>query len=127
MEIAQKNDGPSQQGSKTKHLYKRTYNEENVKAFNDRLLKINWDRIKNCHDPNEAYKQFFDTFNSLYDIHFPKVLERLKTKHIQSPWITKGIAKSFKRKQKLYEKSLKHQTRETELAYKLCKNLFECL
>ena len=37
------------------------------------------------------------------------------------------IAKSFKRKQKLYEKDLKHQTRETELANKSYKNLFESL
>ena len=39
----------------------------------------------------------------------------------------KGISKSFKRKQKLYEKFLKHQTRETELAYKSYKNLFESI
>ena len=37
----------------------------------------------------------------IYDIYFPKVFVRLKTKHIQSPWITKEIAKSSKRKQKL--------------------------
>ena len=54
----------------------------------------------------------------IYDIYFPKVFVRLKTKHIQSPWITKGIAKSSKKKQKFYENFLKHRTRETELAYK---------
>ena len=125
--IALKNDGSSQQHSKTKHNYKRSYNEENIKAFNHRLLSINWDETKNCDDPNEAYKQFFNIFNSIYDIYFPKVLVRLKTKHIQSLWKTKGIANSSKRKQKLYEKFLKHRTRETELAYKSYKNLFENL
>ena len=125
--IALKNHGPSQQHSNTKHKYKRSYNEENIKAFNQRLLSVNWDEVKNCDDPNEAYKQFFNIFNSIYDIYFPKVSVRIKTKHIQSPWITKGIAKSSKRKQKLYEKFLKHRTRETELAYKSYKNLFESL
>ena len=38
--IVLKNDGPSQQHSKTKHLYKRSYNEENIKGFNHRLLYI---------------------------------------------------------------------------------------
>ena len=57
-------------------------------------------------------------------MYFPKVLVRLKTKHIHSPWITKGIAKSSKTTQRLYEKLLKYQTRETELAYKSYKNLF---
>ena len=125
--IALKNDGPSQQHSKIKHKDTRSYNDENIKAFNHRLLSINSDEIKNCDDPNEAYKQFFDIFISIYDIYFPKVLVRSKTKHIQSPWIRKGNAKSSKREQKLYEKFLKHQTRETELAYKSYKNLFESL
>ena len=95
--LALKNYGPFQQHSKIKHKYKRSYNEENIKAFNQRLLSVNWDAIKNCDDPNEAYKQLFNIFNSINDIYFPKVFVRLKTKHIQSPWITKGIAKSFKR------------------------------
>ena len=91
---------------KTKHKYKRGYNEENTKAFIHRLLSINWDEIKNCDDPSEAYKQFFNVFNSIYDIYFPKVFIRLKTKHIQSHWITKGIAKSSKRKQILLRKNI---------------------
>ena len=65
--IALKNDGPFQQRSKTKHLYIRSYNEENIKAFNHRLLSINWDEITNCDDLNESYKQFFNIFNSIYD------------------------------------------------------------
>ena len=120
--ISLKNDGLSPQHSKTKHLYKLSYNEENIKAFNHRLLSINFNEVKNYDDPNEAYKKFLNIFNSIYDIYFPKVLVRLKTKHIQSPWITKGIIKSSKRKQKFYEKFLKHQTRETELAYKTYKD-----
>ena len=72
-----------------------------------------------------SFKKYI--FNSIYDIYFPKVFVRLKTKHIQSLWITKGIAKSSKRKQKLYKKFLKHRTRETEFAYKLYKNIFESL
>ena len=94
--IALTNYGPSQQHSKTKHKYQLSYNKENIKTFNHRLLSINWDEIKNCDDPNEVYKQFFNIFNSIYDIYFQKVFVRLKIKHIQSPWITKGIAKSSK-------------------------------
>ena len=89
--IALQNDGSSQQHSKTKHKY----NEENIKTFNHRLLSINWDKIKNCDDPNEAYKKFFNIFSSIYDIYFPKVLVRLKAKHIQSPWITKVNCQIF--------------------------------
>ena len=113
--ITLKNDGPSHQHSKTKRKYKRSYNEKNTKAFNRRLLSINWDKIKSYNDSSEAYKQFFNIFNSIYDIYFPKIFVRLKTKHIESPWRTKGIAKSSKRKKKLSEVFLKHRTRETKL------------
>ena len=77
-----KNDGLSKQHSKTKHKYKYSYNEENIKDFNHRLLSIDWDKIKNCDDPNEAYKRFFDIFKSIYDKYFPQVFVRLKIKHI---------------------------------------------
>ena len=43
----------------------------------------------------------------------------------QSPWITKGIAKSSKKKQKLYEKFLKNRTPINDETYKTYKNLFE--
>ena len=39
VEISLKNDAPSQQTSKIKHLYKRNYNEQNIKASNHRLLQ----------------------------------------------------------------------------------------
>ena len=56
-----------------------------------------------------------------------KVKVRIKTKSLHSPWITRGIVKSSKRKQKLHEKYLKRRTNDTETAYKLYKNLFESI
>ena len=56
--IALKNDVPSQQRSKTKHLYKPNYNEKNIKVFNHRLLSINWDEIKNCVIPMRLINSF---------------------------------------------------------------------
>ena len=122
--IALKNYGPSQQHSKTKHKYKRSYNEENIKVFNQRLLSVNWDELKNCDDLNEAYKQFFNIFNSTYDIYFPKVFVRLKTKHIQSLWITKGIAKSS---QSSVFSSLFKNTQSILIVFKRFKNLINQL
>ena len=55
---------------------------------------------------------------------FPK---SKNTKRFHSPWITKGIAKSSNRNQKLYEKYLKRRTNETKTAYRLYKNLFESM
>ena len=51
----------------------------------------------------------------------------MKNKDLNSPWITKGIKKSSKRKQRLYEKFLKNRTEKHELAYKTYKRLFESI
>ena len=48
-----------------------------------------------------------------------------KAKTSQNPWITKGIAKSSKKKQKFYERFLKKRTLHNEQNCKNYKNLFE--
>ena len=78
-------------------------------------------------DTNEAYKHFSETFILVYDNFFPKVKVQIKIKSFHNPWITKGIAKPSKRKQKFYEKYLKRKTNETETSYKMYKNLFESM
>ena len=123
--IALKNDVTSQQHSKTKHKYKRSYHEENIKFSITGYFQSAGMKLKAVMIPMMLINSFFDIFNSICDIHFPKVLVRLKTKHIQSPGKTKGIVKSSKRKQKLYEKFMKHRTQKTELAYKSYKNLLK--
>ena len=52
---------------------------------------------------------------------------KLKQKKHFTPWITRGIKKSSKRKQKIYEKFLKHKTVLNKEKYKSCKNLFESI
>ena len=42
-----------------------------------------------------------------------------------TPWMTKGLLKSSKKKQRLHEKFLKRKTLENERKYKTYKNLFE--
>ena len=75
----------------------------------------------------QAYKYFLNIFIDIYDKSFPKSEVKVKLKNVQSPWITKGIAKSSKEKQRLYEKFLKNRTPENEETYKTYKNLFETI
>ena len=65
-------------------------------------------------------------FSKAYDIPFPEIRKRIKTKSFLSPWITKGIQIS-KRKQELREKFSKKWTYASEKIYNHCKNLFEKL
>ena len=44
---------------------------------------------------------------------------------MKSPWITNGIKKPSKMKQRLYQEFLKKRTEKNESEYKNYKNLFE--
>ena len=50
---------------------------------------------------------------------------KVKAKDLESPWITNGIKKSSKKKQRLYQKFLKTRTEKNKSEYKNYKKLFE--
>ena len=52
---------------------------------------------------------------------------KVKSKVIQRPWITAGMKKSSKRKQRRYEKFLKCRLERNEDEYKNYKRLFETI
>ena len=83
--------------------------------------------FKKIEDPNKAYKYFLNIFIDIYDKSFPKSEVKVKFKSDQSPWITKGIAKSSKKIQRLYKKFLKNRTPKNEETDKNYKNLFETI
>ena len=58
---------------------------------------------------------------------FPKTKLKIKSNNKANLWITKGIAKSSKRRQKLYEKFLKNRSIESENIYKHYRKLFETM
>ena len=62
-----------------------------------------------------------------YEKAFPKKEVKIRVKDLNSPWMTKGLLKSSKKKQRLYTKFLKNKTYENENKYKKYKNLFEKL
>ena len=91
------------------------------------MARKTWDYIKEIDNPNEAYSKFLYDFSSLYEEAFPKLEIKIKQKNLISPWITKGIMKSSKQKQKPYNEFLKSRTKENEVIYKAYKNLFEVI
>ena len=80
-----------------KSTYKRSYNEkdiDNLKIVYTTEIGIT---LKKIEDPSNAYKYFVDIFIDIYDNSFPELEVKVKFKSDQSPWLSKGIAKSSKR------------------------------
>ena len=106
---------------------KQNFTENAFNCFKQALFEASWDSVKNFEQLNEAYKKFVEIFTELYEKYFPKRKFTIKPKTALSPWITNGIAKSSKQKQKLYEIFLKRHIPINEANYKVCKNMFEMI
>ena len=96
------NSLPKQNNKENMFLYKRAYNTESIESFKQKLHETKWVGIISFQYPDDAYKTFLKRFSTLYDTYFPEKKIKLKNKDLQSPWITKGIRRSSKRKQRLY-------------------------
>ena len=88
------------------YIYKRNINSGTVKKFNRKLNEVHWNEVKSCKHPSEFYETCLTKFLSIFDDFFPKKKIKVKSKDIQSSWITAG-KNSSKCKQRLYEKFLK--------------------
>ena len=95
--------------------------------MNQKLYEIDGNEVKSCEHLCESYKIFLTKFHSISDDLFPKKKIKVKSKDIQSPWITARIKKSSKRKQRLYENFLKYRSERNKDKYKNYKGLFETI
>ncbi|XP_065642266.1 uncharacterized protein LOC136073905 [Hydra vulgaris] len=109
-------------------IYKRKINKFAIQQFKDSLSAELWDKVyQECNrgNTNSAYNNFEKIFLKNYNMHFPIKEKLIKEKYLKCPWITKGIKKSSKKKQKLYIKYLKNRSEANLNVYKQYKNLFE--
>ena len=117
----------SQNHQKSRYLCKRVINESSKAAFKRRFCETSCDPVKGLDSPNESYIKFKETITQIYDDCFPKTKIKTKSNNKANPWITKGIAKSSKRKINLCEKLLKIHSIQNQKLYKVYIKPFETL
>ena len=88
----------SENHPKNRYLRKRIINESSKATLKRRLRETSWDAVKGLDNPNKSYVAFIETIMQIYDDCFPKTKFKIKSNNKANPWITKGIAKSYKRK-----------------------------
>ena len=88
-------------------IRKRIINADLIQEFRDILSEVDWENLYSISNPNDAYEYFWKVFSGIYDLALPLKTFSVKRKTLQNPWMTKGLLKSSKRKQKLYKKFVK--------------------
>ncbi|XP_065651285.1 uncharacterized protein LOC136079474 [Hydra vulgaris] len=90
-------------------VFMRQINESSICQFKNLLNNyIDWNLVLQSHDVNNAYDLFLNQFSKMYDKAFPLKVKVINSKSVVSPWMTKGLLKSSRKKQKfLFEKTKK--------------------
>ena len=83
------------------------------------IKNMSWENVLSSNNSTESYNEFFHLFSPIYESNFPltKNLKKRKIDKKKSPWMTKCIAKSVIKKNKLYKKYLHHPTANNENKY----------
>ena len=87
-------------------VFVRDVNKGNTNQFLSHLQRIDWSQYATLDDPNNAYNSFFEQFSTAYDSCFP--LKKIKVRNycLSKPWLSKGLLKSIRTKNKLYINSI---------------------
>ena len=93
---------PTRNNSNKKYF--RDYSKFNKDLYLDDIKLIDWHEILNPEkNLNEKVQEAINTLNKIVDKHAPiKLASQSKQRQLNKPWLTKGILKSVKRKQKMY-------------------------
>ena len=124
----------SVKGSRYKNYIKPSYknvrqlNDNNIKGFKNSISLVDWDFITHDNDPDNSYTHFINKITELLDFHCPiKTTKISKRKTPRKPWVTLGILKSIKSKDKLYKKYITKPTIDNKIKYTKFRNILNNL
>ena len=109
-------------------IYKRDLSKQKIESFRKALEETSWNDVTIFNqNTNAAYDIFSEKIQDTFDTFCPIKEVKLKPKEILNPWMTNGLKKSSKRKQKLYNKFLKSRSIKDENNYKTYKAFYQKL
>ena len=104
------------------NIIKRNFKQFKEENFVNECKQINWTNVLNNDNTNvnNQYNNFLLTINNILDKHAPfKTLNKKELKLKQKPWVSLGIQKSMKIRDKFHKKYIKEKN-------KLTKNDYHC-
>ena len=110
---------------KFKKVYKpiRDLSDHAIQKLHDKLLTVDWNVLDNINDVNVRYDTFVQIFESAYNECLPvKVVKVQLQNNSHKPWITKGIKKSIKKRDKLYKSWIVSRTEDAKAKHRSYRN-----
>ena len=104
------------------YITKRKININNISSLGTELSQTDWNNVLQSDSANESYNNFISKFTDLYNKHLPKVKTKINKRKDAKPWITSGIIKSIKTRNKLYKTFIKHPNETNKSKYVAYRN-----
>ena len=93
----------------------------NMERFSSTMREMNWDNVLHNSNVQDVYTMFYNEFCVIYNTCFPmKVFKH--GYQTRKPWLSDGMKKSIKTKNKLYRRYKKTGNAEHESIYKQYRN-----
>ena len=109
-----------------KVIKKRILSQTNVTKFSSALLNHDWNHILQNNEPQSAYYSLMNDYVKMYNSSFPIKSFKLGYK-TRKTWLSEGMKKSIKNKNRLYRRQKTSGNPEHELAYKSYRNKLNSL
>ena len=108
-------------------IYKRQQNKKNTEIFVKKIKNIPWDTVITLNDCQGAFSLFHKYFTNCYRESFPLVKIKQTKYLMRKTWLSYGLKKSIKTKNKLYVKSIKSPSLTNLKIYKTYRNKLNSL
>ena len=112
-------------------MNQRKIGEREIEYFQTLLAQANWTQTTAAcvnEDANMAYNVFIETYKNAYNEAFPlcPITKKKKFQNNQ-PWMTSGLLKSCKKKNKLYLKFIRQPNESNKKNFIIYRNKFKAL
>ena len=112
-----------------KTIQKRIIDDERQMSFRkdiERRKHILDEIIKNSHlDVDGCYTKYFEEIKDIYNSNFPIVKKKIHNKAFSKPWMNEEILKLIKKKNKLYSRKVKSDSKDIRSKFKAIKRELE--
>jgi hypothetical protein len=104
-------------------VVKCSFDINNLNKFRELLSQVDWNSKLIPTDANASYNAFTDEYTRLFETCFPlKITTRKQLDKLKTPWLTKGLRKSIKHKNRLYKAFIKSPSAIRKSKYKKFRN-----
>jgi hypothetical protein len=97
----------------------------NIERFKNSLRDVRWNNVISSADTNESFDEFCNTFNDLYNLHFPLIYKKFnRNVRKVNNYMTAGLLVSRQNKNKIHKIAATNPSTDNVSKYTVYRNMY---